>query len=581
MARWWRTDDAERDDEGGDERGDDTQTLETMPIGLIELDDAWVVRFVNEAAARMTGYARDELLGRSYWDAFPANADNEVGRAYRQAVTTRQTCTVEAFYPEPLNQWFEVQAVPTAQGLWLYFTEVSARRQALERLAVLARVSAELAGTLHVPAAVPRIPRLLVPALASWATISLVGEDGSLQEAGGCHVDPARSSLVRRYAAASQQSSPATSPGLRALATGQQVTVAGGELTGRSMAAVATGAARQALRALGPGTLTVLPIRGSDRVLGTLTLGDDRHRSTDPADVATAAEVAQRIGLALDNARLYEQQRHLAEELQRSMLTAPPEPDHAQIVVRYLPAAEAARVGGDWYDAFVQPDGATTLVIGDVVGHDTAAAASMGQLRSMLRGIAVTGDAGPARLLGQLDAAITQLRLHTYATAALARFEQTPAEVDRGVTRMRWANAGHPPPLVIHPDGTVAELGPWRGELMLGVDHTTPRTESVITLDRGSTVLLYTDGLIERRGADLDEGMERLRRAATDMAGHPLDELCDELIAGLVDTTPEDDVALVAIRLHRQDRPRPDQAGPQAVPPAAGPDPADGSADLR
>ncbi|MGY1823021.1 SpoIIE family protein phosphatase [Geodermatophilus sp. SYSU D00079] len=567
MARWWRT-----EGDGKDGLGAEPQTLETMPIGLIELDTDWTVRFVNAAAEQMMGCARAGLLGRSYWDAFPANVDNDVGRAYRRAVANGEPHTVEAFYPEPLNRWFEVQAVPTAQGLWLYFTEVSARRQALERLALLARVGAELAGTLDASTAAGRIPRLLVPALASWATVALVAEDGSLQDAGGWHVDPMKTALVRRYAAAAQLSSPTTSPALRAVTTGTPVALSARQLTDRGLGTVATGSARQLLRALAPGTMTVLPIRGPSRVLGALTVVHDRHRTVDAADVATATEVAERIGLALDNARLYEQQRRLAEELQRSMLTAPPEPDHAQIVVRYLPAAEAARVGGDWYDAFVQPDGATTLVIGDVVGHDTAAAASMGQLRSMLRGIAVTGDAGPARLLSQLDAAMTQLDLHTYATAALARFEQTPAELARGVTRMRWANAGHPPPLVIHPDGTVADLTTWRGELMLGVDHTTPRTESVVTLDRGTTVLLYTDGLIERRNSDLDEGMARLRTAAARLADRPLDDLCDELIDQLVETTPEDDLALVAIRLHHQDRPRPDEAGPVRVPPAVGRD---------
>jgi len=198
----------------------------------------------------------------------------------------------------------------------------------------------------------------------------------------------------------------------------------------------------------------------------------------------------------------------------------------------------------------------------------------MGQLRSMLRGIAVTGDAGPAELLGQLDAAMAQLQLHTYATAALARFEQTPAELARGVTRMRWANAGHPPPLIIHPDGTVAELASWFGDLMLGVDPTVRRRDSVVTLDRDTTVLLYTDGLIERRGSILDDGMERLRSAAAELAHRPLEELCDELIDRLVDGTPEDDVALVAIRLHRQDRPRPDEAGPPTVPPTVPRDPA-------
>ncbi|MCZ2827480.1 SpoIIE family protein phosphatase [Modestobacter sp. VKM Ac-2986] len=568
MARWWRTDDESTDT--------DAQTLETMPIGLVELDTEWTIRFVNRAAESMLAVPREGLVGRSYWEAFPANVDSEFGRAYHRAVSTRQPQTVEAFYPEPLNQWHEVQAVPTAQGLWLYFSEITARRAAVERLALLAQVSDELVGTLDAPAAVGRIPRLLVPALASWATLTLLGEDGSLTDAGGVHADPARTPLVRRYATAVLESSPATAPLLRAVTTSTPVTLSGTQLTGPALGTVATGDAREMLRLLGPDTLTVLPVRGPDHVLGALTLGHDRHRTVDPADLATAAEVADRAGLALDNARLYEQQRRLAEELQRSMLTAPPEPDHAEIVVRYLPAAQAARVGGDWYDAFVQPDGATTLVIGDVVGHDTAAAASMGQLRSMLRGIAVTGDAGPAQLLAQLDAAMTQLQLHTYATVALARFEQSTDDLDRGITRMRWANAGHPPPLVVHPDGTVAELATWRGDLMLGVDPTVQRSESVISLDRGTTVLLYTDGLIERRDSVLDDGMALLRAAAARLADRPLQELCDRLVEELVHTTPDDDVALVAIRLHRQDRRRPAEAGPRAVPPTVGPDPADG-----
>jgi PAS domain S-box-containing protein len=569
MSRWWRSED---EVDGGD--GSDEQTLETMPVGLIELDTDWTVRFVNAAAERMVGYERADLLGRSYWDAFPANVDNEFGRRYRSAVETGQPATVEAFYPEPLNQWFEVQAVPTQRGLWLYFSETTARRQAVERLALLARVSDDLVGTLNAPAAVGRIPRTIVPALASWASVALLTEDGGLVDGGAWHADPAKVPLVRRYAAATRESSPTTAPLLRAVTTGSPVSLAAGELTGPALGTVATGEARRLLQLLEPGSMTVLPIRGPDRVLGALTLVHDRHRTVDPADVATATEVADRAGLALDNARLYEQQRRLAQELQRSMLTAPPEPDHAQIVVRYLPAAEAARVGGDWYDAFVQPDGATTLVIGDVVGHDTSAAASMGQLRSMLRGIAVTGDVGPAGLLGQLDAAMTQLQLHTYATAALARFEQSPADLERGITRMRWANAGHPPPLIIHPDGTIAELASWRGDLMLGVDSTTRRSESVVSLDRDTTVLLYTDGLIERRNSVLDDGMDRLRATAAELAGLPLDDLCDQLIERLVDGRPEDDVALVAIRLHRQDRPRPDAAGPVDVPPTVKPDPA-------
>ena len=148
----------------------------------------------------------------------------------------------------------------------------------------------------------------------------------------------------------------------------------------------------------------------------------------------------------------------------------------------------------------------------------------------------------------------------------MARFEQTADEFRRGVTRMRWANAGHLPPLVINPDGSVAELAAWKGDLLLGVDPESRRQESVVTLDRDSTVLLFTDGLVERRDADLDAGLVRLRQALVEVAHLPLQELLDEVLERLVDGRPEDDVALVAVRLHPQDRPRPPEAGPNVVP---------------
>ena len=310
-----------------------------------------------------------------------------------------------------------------------------------------------------------------------------------------------------------------------------------------------------------------LPLRGRGRILGLLTLFFRAGTSPSDEDLAAARDVADRAGLALDNARLYGQQQQLAEGLQRSLLTEPPEPDHAEIAVRYLPAAETARVGGDWYDAFLQPGGTTMLVIGDVVGHDTAAAAAMGQLRGLLRGIATYSDAGPVEVLRGLDASMATLQMRVLATATVARFEQTPEEREHGVTRLRWANAGHLPPLVVNPDGSVAELPAWTGDLLLGVDPEARRRESVVTVERGSTVLLFTDGLIERRDADLDQGLLRLRECLVEVADRPLQELCDEVLERLVHGRPEDDVALVAVRLHRQDRPRPAEAGPVSVPP--------------
>jgi serine phosphatase RsbU (regulator of sigma subunit) len=227
------------------------------------------------------------------------------------------------------------------------------------------------------------------------------------------------------------------------------------------------------------------------------------------------------------------------------MLTAPPDPGWGEIVVRYDPAVQAAEVGGDWYDAFVQPDGATMLVIGDVVGHDTEAAAAMGQLRGLLRGIAYRAGAGPVDVLAGLDAAMQGLGVRAMATAAIVRLEPTGA----GSMRVRWSNAGHPPPLVLHRDGRVQRLVGERAELMLGVDATARRSERVTVVGPGETVLLYTDGLVEGRDLSVDEGIDRLTAAVTSLAGRPLAELCDGVVESVRPAELQDDVALVAVRL--------------------------------
>ncbi|MBY3555009.1 SpoIIE family protein phosphatase [Modestobacter lapidis] len=517
-----------------------------MPVGFMSVDHDWVITHINPAGERLVQACREDLVGRIYWDIYPETVDHDFGRTYRKVLESGQPAMVEAFYPHPLNRWYEVEAVPATDGLMFYFTDVTERRVAQDRLAMLARLSAELAGTLDADAGMSRIPRLLVPSLGDWCLLTVVDDDGRPRDVGCWHADPAQRALVERYAAVRLDAMPVTSPVVRAL-MGETVVSASADVVDL----LPPGDARELAELLGVTSGVTLPLRGRGRTLGVLTLYFDGSRKPTDAELVTGQEVADRVGLALDNARLFSEQRKLAEELQRSLLTGPLDLDRAEVVVRYTPAAEAARVGGDWYDAFVQPCGAMMLVIGDVVGHDTAAAAAMGQLRSLLRGIATYSDAGPGEVLRGLDAAMAQLRLDTYATAAVARFEQTPAEAARGVTRMRWTNAGHLPPLVIHPDGTLAALAQWKGELLLGVDAAVRREESVVTLDEGTTVLLFTDGLIERRDADLDEGMGRLRAAAAELAGEPLDVLCDELVDRLVHGRPDDDVALVAVRLRR------------------------------
>jgi serine phosphatase RsbU (regulator of sigma subunit) len=192
-------------------------------------------------------------------------------------------------------------------------------------------------------------------------------------------------------------------------------------------------------------------------------------------------------------------------------------------------------------------------VVGDVTGHDQTAAVVAGQLRSMLRGIAYAlGDAGPDQVLGTLDDARHHTGLHTLATALLARVEEPTGKGRDGRHTLRWSNAGHPPPLLITRNGA-GELLQRPADLLLGAVADAPRRQHVVPLRPGDTVVLYTDGLIERRDATLDEGFDRLVAVAPALAGRPVDELCGEILTRLrPDLT--DDIALLAVRVRTRPR---------------------------
>jgi serine phosphatase RsbU (regulator of sigma subunit) len=553
------------------------RVLEAMNAAFFALDPEWRFSYVNAEAERVLERTRDELLGGDIWELFPLAVGSDFEVNYRGAAETGEERVFQAFYGEPLNAWYEIRAWPSPDGLSVYFLDITERRLAEERArrsAARLRLVAEITGAMSErlssgageEAAMQRVAEALVPLIGDWAIASLVDEDGRMRDVASWHREAGLRPAVARYAALRLQSLKPDAPILRALASGQLREVPDvAAAVGRTLP---PGEVADAFWELAPRSAVTLPLSARGRTLGALSVyrSPDREQA-DADDIATLRDIADRVALALDNSRLYEQQRRLAEGLQRSMLTDPPEPDHAEIVVRYLPAVQVAEVGGDWYDAFLQPSGATVLVIGDVVGHDTAAAAAMGQLRGMLRGIGYRHGIGPAAILADLDAAIEGLGMGTMATAAIARVEQTPEERAQGLTRLRWSNAGHPPPLLLHEDGRIEELATERAELMLGVDPGARRTESVVTVRRGATLLLYTDGLVEGRDLPLDEGIARLRTAVAELADRPLAVLCDEVIERLRPEGLQDDVALVAIRLHPEDRPRPREAGPVRLPP--------------
>ncbi|MEU7423397.1 PP2C family protein-serine/threonine phosphatase [Streptomyces sp. NPDC040750] len=287
--------------------------------------------------------------------------------------------------------------------------------------------------------------------------------------------------------------------------------------------------------------LLCLPL-GARTVQGVLTLTAPGDRF-DPDTCVMLLEVARRAGIALDNARRYEQHRDVAEALQRAQLTDLPSTAGLALAARYLPATHGLNIGGDWYDAFPQPDGSVLAVIGDVTGHGLRAAVIMGQLRTALRAYAVDGN-GPARILTLLHRMLRHQQPELYATCAIARF--TPGAPD-----VVWAAAGHPPALVRDPGGEVRVLEAKPG-IMLGVPVPYEYEEHSLELPAGSTLALYTDGLVERRSAGIDAGIDRLARTlealgATDL--EDLDSAADSVLKPMLhDSEHDDDICLLLCR---------------------------------
>ena len=422
---------------------------------------------------------------------------------------------------------------------------------ATARLQLLADTGRVLSGTMEITRQVGQLADVVVPTLADWCWLVVTDEQGRLREMASAHRDPGLRAELELYVHSMVAVMTEEAAASVVTRTGRPLVLPRIDAA-RIERSIPEPATRELLSRLGLASGVIVPLVARGQSLGALGLfnGAERGPHT-PAEVETAVEVGRRAGLALHHARLYDQQRALAGALQHSMLTDPPEPEHCEIVVRYVPAAEGAEIGGDWYDAFLEPGGATVLAIGDVVGHDVRAAAAMGQLRGLLRGISYSSGAPPAQVLTQVDRAVRGLGLDTMATAVVARLEQGDDDRAADRTLLRWSSAGHPPPVLLRPDGRVQVLDGDLPDLLLGVDPSVARHDRVAVLPAGSTVFLHTDGLVERRDRDLDAGTAALVSVLAEYATLPLADLCDRVLERLFLPDAEDDVALLAVRLTR------------------------------
>lgn len=301
-------------------------------------------------------------------------------------------------------------------------------------------------------------------------------------------------------------------------------------------------------RSVPSGQRTILaPLRGRRRVIGAAVFlrRPDRH-PFEADDLLVAAQLATHSALGIDKAVLYGREAYIADELQRTMLPETlPRPTGVRLASRYLPAAETARVGGDWYDAIPLPGSRVALVVGDVMGHSMTSAAIMGQLRTTAQTLAGL-DLPPQEVLHHLDEQAQRLGSDRMATCLYAVYDPV-------AHRITIANAGHPPPVLLHLGGRaeVLRVPPGAPIGVGGVDF------EAVELDApaGATLLLYTDGLVESRLRDVWTGIEQLRErlaATAQLTGPdhppPLEALCDDVLDMLGPGDRDDDIALLAAR---------------------------------
>jgi serine phosphatase RsbU (regulator of sigma subunit) len=552
------------------------QAVEGMERPLFVLDEQWCFRYINPAGARVIDRTVESTVGRNIWAEYPEALGSPFEELYRRVRADGGTGSTEDWFP-PLGKWFRADAFLTEAGLVVTYDDITQSRLLEEErtaavtareiaaaeaaraagqaeaagrhLMLLGDINLAMTSTSDTDEAVQRFAELVVPLLADWCLVTVLDEKGKRRDVGRAHRDPALVAALNRYADLRAAGNSATAPVPTVLRDVQPVIIA--ELTPELIVAmVADPESRQAAEYLRPAAVAAFPLVARGELFGGITLvnGPERGAHTE-AELRTAEIASRRAALALDNARLAAANHQVAERLQLSLLSPPVQPDFMELAVRYRPATQGVSIGGDWYDAFRQPDGDTVLVIGDVMGHDIEAAAAMGQVKTLVRGIAFDRLEEPAGVLRRVDHTLVGLAVPALATALVCRIEQDAGDRPAGIRLLRWSSAGHPDAMLLLPDGTVVDLAAPVGP-PLGIGWLGPRVDGQAEMPDDSTLLLFTDGLFERRGVPLDEGRAQVRELLRRSAGLPLNALCDLLLAEMLGEGAEDDVAVLAVRAH-------------------------------
>jgi len=531
--------------------------FEDAPIGMARADAAGCLRHVNRAFCETVGRDADDLVGRTLDELGPQadagvdaapRAELVAGRIARYELERRLSGPAGASVPVLMSVSLATSTEGSAADLILHVQDLRERRRAERDHVQLIR---EQAARAQAEAASERLALMQSIAVAALGAEDLDGLLRALLDRLLGALDVDRAALVisdgEDRVVARAATGVATIVERDADAQIDElvahVATERGPVTIRDVLEAGIDAS-----SLGPAisSLLAMPLVAGGRIVGSLHVGTLKRREFHAETIDLLRLAADRASLAIARTRLHDRERRIAEELQRSLLPSvlPPVPGVA-LAARYLPGGNGATVGGDWYDAIALADGCVAVAIGDVVGRGVEAAATMGQMRSALRAMLMQADDSGA-MAERLNHFALGLGDCMLTTVVLAVFD--PAT---GV--LRYTNAGHPPPLLVGPAGVGgARLLEDDPQPPMGVMEAPGYQQRTLQLDPGSTLVLYTDGLIEKSAEVLDVGLERLRGAAASIGtGADVEALCDGVLGTLVgagDATT-DDVTMIALHV--------------------------------
>ncbi|MCF3962849.1 SpoIIE family protein phosphatase [Streptomyces fuscigenes] len=509
--------------------------VDRLPGGSCALDTQGHLTFVSPAAAALLDAERADLVGALPWEALPWMDVPQAEDRYRAALATRQPQAFTVQRSEDV--WLAFELYPDATGISVRITRCGPSGEAPAAPSVpmagpsratvlynLMHMAATLTEAVGVRDVVAQTADQLLPALGAQGMVIMAAEEGRLRILGHRGY---RAGLVESF-----HGVPASEdlPGGRVLITGMPEFFATIEEMRRLYPATE--------HEDGMASWAFLPLVASGRPIGSLLLAYARPRSFPPGERAVLMSLAGLVGQALDRARLYDAEHDLAHRLQSDLLPRRlPRLRGAAVAARYLPAAHGLGVGGDFYD-LIRLDGHTAgAAIGDVQGHNADAAALMGQVRTAVHAHATVG-ATPADVLAGTNRLLTDLDPGLFTSCVYVHLDFT-------VRRARLSSAGHPPPLLRLPDGRTELVGVPPG-LLLGIDPDVRYPAREFPLPPGCVLALYTDGLVEAPGVDLDDATAALAGLLESTDPYDLDAMADTLIRHA--PTPADDIALLLIR---------------------------------